>query len=632
MTEISNYAKYRVTGPGAEAWLSSLLTARMPAPGRITLTAMLNDAGRIVGEFTVARRRRGRRSSSCSGRCRPRSTTRAGSATTCRPTGPSGSRCWGWASSGCRWPGRARGTCSQAVARPGPLDRGVPVHDVPAGRPRDDARPPGPHQLRRRPRLRAVGRPGVPARAVRPDHGGRRAARPPAVRDAGADVAPAREELRDVVPRVPADLHAARGPASRATSSSTTSSSGGRPTRPELAAGGPKRRLVAFVVEPDPDDPADVIGDEPIWHDGAVVGWVTSGGYGHHVKQSIALGYVPTELATPGRPGGVLRDRDHRAAAAGADPARAAVRPRGPPDAPVTERSVPAEAASAVAAGPDRRRRAPDRVRGGRFGGDRDPARRRGPGRGGTLCLAGDCGNCLAAGRRRRVRADVPGRGPARAAGRPSPGRRAAATAGRRRPGSDRAAHRAGDRRPPDHDRRRGHRRRARVASGGRPPRTGRSRGPPPRRGRGRRGRRDLRRSDDRRPDAGPGCSTSTRTRSSSRPAPPEIHPVCPGERAGGARHGARGGAAPRGGRGPRRGRGDRDAAGRGPVHATPRAPGSVRGRRRGPRPRGRDRRRRRGGDDDAVRDRDPRSRSRAARPPGADGRRGAGHRRRSGR
>ena len=55
MTEISNYAKYRVTGPGAEAWLSSLLTARMPAPGRITLTAMLNEDGRIMGEFTVAR-------------------------------------------------------------------------------------------------------------------------------------------------------------------------------------------------------------------------------------------------------------------------------------------------------------------------------------------------------------------------------------------------------------------------------------------------------------------------------------------------------------------------------------------------------------------------------------------------
>jgi dimethylglycine dehydrogenase len=72
----------------------------------------------------------------------------------------------------------------------------------------------------------------------------------------------------------------------------------------EAAAGGPERRLVAFVVEPDPDDPADVIGDEPIWHDGAVVGWVTSGGYGHHVRKSIALGYVPTELASPDGPGG----------------------------------------------------------------------------------------------------------------------------------------------------------------------------------------------------------------------------------------------------------------------------------------------------------------------------------------
>ena len=65
----------------------------------------------------------------------------------------------------------------------------------------------------------------------------------------------------------------------------------------ELAAGGPKRRLVTLVVEPDPAEPADVIGDEPIWHDGTVVGWVTSGGYGHSVKQSIALGYVPAELA-----------------------------------------------------------------------------------------------------------------------------------------------------------------------------------------------------------------------------------------------------------------------------------------------------------------------------------------------
>jgi dimethylglycine dehydrogenase len=47
-----------------------------------------------------------------------------------------------------------------------------------------------------------------------------------------------------------------------------------------------------------------VIGDEPVWHDGKVVGWVTSGGYGHSVKQSIALGYVPTGLSAPDGPGG----------------------------------------------------------------------------------------------------------------------------------------------------------------------------------------------------------------------------------------------------------------------------------------------------------------------------------------
>ncbi len=34
-----------------------------------------------------------------------------------------------------------------------------------------------------------------------------------------------------------------------------------------------------------------------MWHDGKVVGWVTSGGYGHSVGQSLALAYVPKDLA-----------------------------------------------------------------------------------------------------------------------------------------------------------------------------------------------------------------------------------------------------------------------------------------------------------------------------------------------
>jgi dimethylglycine dehydrogenase len=53
-----------------------------------------------------------------------------------------------------------------------------------------------------------------------------------------------------------------------------------------------------FRVDVDPDAPADVIGDEPVWHDGEVVGWITSGGYAHYSGVSLALGYIPTELAT----------------------------------------------------------------------------------------------------------------------------------------------------------------------------------------------------------------------------------------------------------------------------------------------------------------------------------------------
>ena len=40
-----------------------------------------------------------------------------------------------------------------------------------------------------------------------------------------------------------------------------------------------------------------MIGDEPIFHNGEVAGWVTSGGYAHGSSVSMAMGYVRTELA-----------------------------------------------------------------------------------------------------------------------------------------------------------------------------------------------------------------------------------------------------------------------------------------------------------------------------------------------
>ena len=41
----------------------------------------------------------------------------------------------------------------------------------------------------------------------------------------------------------------------------------------------------------------DVTNDEAILKDNKCVGYITSGGYAHHVKKSMALGYVPVELS-----------------------------------------------------------------------------------------------------------------------------------------------------------------------------------------------------------------------------------------------------------------------------------------------------------------------------------------------
>src|SRR5262249_40312291 len=55
LMEASSYSKYAVTGCGAEAWLSKLLSNRMPITGRIVLAPMLNPNGKLIGDFTVAK-------------------------------------------------------------------------------------------------------------------------------------------------------------------------------------------------------------------------------------------------------------------------------------------------------------------------------------------------------------------------------------------------------------------------------------------------------------------------------------------------------------------------------------------------------------------------------------------------
>jgi dimethylglycine dehydrogenase len=300
MTEISNYAKYRVTGPGAGSWLSSLLTARMPEPGRIILTAMLNEAGRIVGEFTVA-----------------------------RPTDADEYYLFGSLAAEVhhpRWFGAhlpADGSVSfevlglslvgLSVAGPHARDTLSKLTDI------DLATPSFRFMDFRRVELGLT-----PTLLGRINYSG----------ELGYELWVAPEYQRVLFDRLMAagEEYGIRLFGFRALMSLRLEKSYGtwyREYRPiytlheaglqryvkldhefigrsayeKEAETGPGRRLVAFVVEPDPDEPADVIGDEPIWHGGEVIGWVTSGGYGHHVKESIALGYVPTALADPAGPG-----------------------------------------------------------------------------------------------------------------------------------------------------------------------------------------------------------------------------------------------------------------------------------------------------------------------------------------
>ena len=58
-----------------------------------------------------------------------------------------------------------------------------------------------------------------------------------------------------------------------------------------------KRRLVTLEV--DAAD-ADASGYEPIWKDGRLIGYVTSGGYGYTVGKSIALALIDKAFAVPG--------------------------------------------------------------------------------------------------------------------------------------------------------------------------------------------------------------------------------------------------------------------------------------------------------------------------------------------
>ena len=54
INEVHNFGKYLVTGTGARDWLDRIMAGRIPKPGRLSLTPMLSPKGRLIGDFTVS--------------------------------------------------------------------------------------------------------------------------------------------------------------------------------------------------------------------------------------------------------------------------------------------------------------------------------------------------------------------------------------------------------------------------------------------------------------------------------------------------------------------------------------------------------------------------------------------------
>jgi dimethylglycine dehydrogenase len=297
LSEISSFAKYRITGSGAEAWLDKILACKLPKPGRMTLAPMLKHDGKLNGDFSLANLD--------------------------AQTGKNSD--WLIAGSGIaeqyhmRWfekhlPGdgsvriEVLGQKLTGLSIAGPQARNVLEKvtrmDVSAG-------------AFKFMDVRKIDIGMAPCLVGRVSYTG----------DLGYEIWVASEYQRHVYETLIAageefglGLYGYR--ALNALRLEKNYGSWAREYRPiygPLEAGldrfvaygkeadfigktaaleerisGGKLRLRAFIVE---TDNADVIGDEPIWFDGEVRGWVTSGGYAHNARVSMAMGYVPKEIA-----------------------------------------------------------------------------------------------------------------------------------------------------------------------------------------------------------------------------------------------------------------------------------------------------------------------------------------------
>jgi len=292
MIETSNFAKYMITGEGAEAWLDTLLACRIPEVGRMTLAPMLKDDGKVIGDFSLARL----------------------DDTTFLIVGAGTAEAYHM-----RW-------FTQHLPEDGSVDvmamglgltglsiAGPNARAVLAKMTFDDVSADSFKFMD----VREMDLGMVPAIVGRVTYTG----------DLGYEIWVSPEYQRRLFDQIleAGEEFGIRMVGARAFNALRLEKNFGswarefRPLYGPVECGlsrfvayqkdtdfigkaaalkekedGGTMRLRAFVVEA---KDADVIGDEPIAHNGQVVGWVTSGGYAHASGKSMAMGYVPKEVA-----------------------------------------------------------------------------------------------------------------------------------------------------------------------------------------------------------------------------------------------------------------------------------------------------------------------------------------------
>ncbi|MFO1058647.1 MAG: FAD-dependent oxidoreductase [Dongiaceae bacterium] len=318
--EISGFAKYLVSGPGAAAWLDRLLANRVPAVGRTVLTPMLSPRGRLIGDFTLSRLDAGRFLLLGAG-----SMQRAHLRWFAQQAPADGSveienLSLRWC--GLQIAGPQARTLLQRVALG---DVGGNAFPFLAARPLEV----GPCPEAVAVRVSFTGELGYelycPAEYQRTLH--------EALREAGRDLGLRHAGMRALMalrlekafPSWGLELGPDTGPDEPGLGRFVRLDKGdfiGRAALLARRAGAPGPRLASFRVAA---GDADCFGGEPIFRDGALAGYVTSGGYGHRIGASVALGYLkPPHLeATDGFEIEILGERR---------PAERALRPLLDPD------------------------------------------------------------------------------------------------------------------------------------------------------------------------------------------------------------------------------------------------------------------------------------------------------------